>query len=106
MRYHILEEKQMRDIGFTDHVKSKWYFIKSIQPNITFNLTIHKKSLKGEIDVLDERHLLPYDYQYYMKAYTREKLEFPHITHDKVQEIMSYLIEEGIISDYTLGSYI
>ncbi|MER0467823.1 hypothetical protein ABR330_14335 [Bacillus cabrialesii subsp. cabrialesii] len=106
MSFHILEEKQMRDIGFTDHVKSKWYLVKTIQPNITFNLTIHKNSLKGEIDVLNERCLQPYDYQYYMNAYTREKLEFPHIIHDKVQEIMYYLIEEGIISDYTLGSYI
>ncbi|APH36030.1 hypothetical protein BHE96_10770 [Bacillus subtilis] len=106
MRFHILEEKQMRDIGFTDHVKSKWYYIKTIQPNITFNLTIDKNSLKGEIDVLNERCLQPYDYQYYMNVNTREKLEFPHIIHDKVQEIMSYLIEEGIISDYTLGSYI
>ncbi|CAF1851074.1 hypothetical protein NRS6141_03923 [Bacillus subtilis] len=72
MKFHILEGKQMRDIGFMDHVKTKWYFIKSIQPNITFNLTIHKNSLKGEIDVLDERYLQPYDYQYYMEAYTRE----------------------------------
>lgn len=87
MRFHILEEKQMRGIGFTDHVKSKWYFIKSIHPNITFNLTIHKNSLNGEIDVLNERSLQPYDYQYYMNAYTREKLEFPHIIHDKVKKL-------------------
>lgn len=41
-----------------------------------------------------------------MKAYTREKLEFPHITHDKVQEIIAHFIEHGIITDYTMGSYI
>ncbi|AOL97857.1 hypothetical protein JDW21_20310 [Bacillus subtilis] len=106
MKFHILEDKQMRDIGFTDHVKSKWYFIKSIQPNITFNLTIHKKSLKGEIDVLDERYLQPYDYQYYMKACTRAELEFPYVTNDKVQEIMANFIEQGIITEYEMGSYI
>ncbi|MEK5501567.1 hypothetical protein [Bacillus sp. FSL M8-0168] len=106
MKFHILEDKQMRDIGFTNHVKSKWYFIKSIQPNFTFNLTIYKKSLKGEIDVLDERYLQPYDYQYYMEAYTREQLEFPYIIHDKVQEIMKDFIEQGIITEYEMGSYI
>ncbi|MCY8944350.1 hypothetical protein [Bacillus atrophaeus] len=106
MKFRILEEKQMRDIGFTDHVESKWYFVKSIQPNITFNLTIHKNSLKGEIDVLDESLLQPYDYQYDMKAYTREKLEFPHVTHEKVQEIMANFIEQGIITEYKMGSYI
>ncbi|KXZ22416.1 hypothetical protein P4T89_12605 [Bacillus nakamurai] len=106
MRFHILEEKQMRDIGFTDHVKSKWYFVKTIQPNITFNLTINKNSLKGEIDVLDERYLQPYDYQYYMNVYTRKKLEFPHVTHEKVQELMASFIEKGIITEYTMGSYI
>ncbi|RJS57499.1 hypothetical protein CJ481_17385 [Bacillus subtilis] len=106
MKFHILEHKQMRDIGFTDHVKTKWYFIKSIQPNITFNLTIHKDSLKSEIDVLDERYLQPFDYQYYMEAYTREQLEFPYIIHDKVQEIMANFIEQGIITEYEMGSYI
>ncbi|UML50923.1 hypothetical protein MKS87_11030 [Bacillus subtilis] len=104
MKFHILEGKQMRDIGFMDHVKTKWYFIKSIQPNITFNLTIHKNSLKGEIDVLDERYLQPYDYQYYMEAYTREQLEFPYIIHDKVQEIMTNFIEQGIITEHEMES--
>lgn len=47
----------MRGIGFIDYVKLKWYFIKLIYFNIIFNLIIYKNSLKGEIDVLNERSL-------------------------------------------------
>lgn len=41
-----------------------------------------------------------------MKACTREELEFPYVTNDKVQEIIANFIEQGIITEYEMGSCI
>ena len=106
MKFHVLSENRMREIGFTDHRKSTWYLLKPIDSDITFNLTINKKNNQGKIDVLDEKWLQPYDWQYYMKTSSKEDCEFPYTVHEKVQKLISELMDQGIISDYELGSYI
>lgn len=63
MKFNILEEDKMRELGFTDHAKTRWYLCKRLKDKITFNMTISKKSLQGEIDVLDELCLQPYPYE-------------------------------------------
>lgn len=49
MKFHVLSENRMREIGFTDHRKSTWYLLKPIDSDITFNLTINKRTSKGKL---------------------------------------------------------
>ncbi|AVM24233.1 hypothetical protein [Bacillus pumilus] len=90
MKFNILEEEKMRELGFTDHAKTRWYLCKRLRDKITFNLTISKKSLKGKIDVLDELCLQPYPYE------TMQN-EASSIVKEGVEEIIDKLKKEGVI---------
>ncbi|WP_144626268.1 hypothetical protein [Bacillus altitudinis] len=63
IKFNILEEDKMRELGFTDHTNVSWYLCKRLSKNITFNLSIFKGSSEGDIDVLDELCLQPYPYE-------------------------------------------
>ena len=59
----------MREIGFTDYCKDRWYFCRVVQKfkygfDITFNVTIPKDGSDIGIDILDDSFMQPYDYQY------------------------------------------
>lgn len=90
MKFNILEEDKMRELGFTDHVKTRWYLCKRLRDKITFNMTISKKSLQGEIYVLDELCLQPYPYE------TMEN-GAPSIVKEGVEEIIDKLKKAGVI---------
>lgn len=109
----ILSDKEMRDIGFTDHAKDRWYFCKILKiPNskqyrgfdISFNVTISKNSSNIRIDVLDEAFCQPYDYQYVLKR--NPKSECANIVKEQVEEWMKYLQDKGVLSGHVYGEYI
>lgn len=109
IKVNILEENKMRELGFTDYSKNNWYYCKAILDKknfrLTFNLSINKQNSKNfEIDVLDEAWLQPYDYQAGLKHSPDFKLYLK--VHERVQRIMKYLIDVGIIEGYNLGDYI
>ena len=104
IKAHILSDQMMREIGFTDYDSKNWYFFKSIADNITFNVSIKKKTGYIRIEVLDENIMQPYQYQELLRNCPHA--EFALKVHEAVQEQMKYLMDKGIITGYRLGDYI
>ena len=105
IQYHILPDEKMREIGFTDCNPRVWYFSRTIEQNISFNVMIHKDGIDDiRIDVLDEEFCQPYDYQ----AILDRDSDFPFalLVEQKVEECMEYLQNEGVLSGHVRGEYI
>lgn len=109
----ILEDSLMREIGFTDNSEKDWYFCKRVcfpkerkyaNIDITFNVTIPKNGSDVCINVLDEDFLQPYDYQSILKS--NPCFETAIIVKDQVEDLMIYLQEHGVLSNYVKGEYI
>ncbi|MEY8695892.1 hypothetical protein AB9M90_15145 [Bacillus safensis] len=90
MKFNILEEDKMRELGFTDHTNVSWYLCKRLSKNITLNLLIFKGSSEGDIDVLDELCLQPYPYE------TMQN-ETSSIVKEGLEEIIDNLKKAGVI---------
>lgn len=109
IKINVLEENKMRELGFTDYCKTSWTYREAVFIDgdfvVTFNLSIKKDNPKKfDIDILDDNWCQPYDYQKYLKTtpYFKTGLK----VHNKVQEIMKKLLDNGVIEGYTLGDYI
>ena len=104
----------MREIGFTDYCKDRWYFCRLIKfPNkkqyrgfdISFSVTITKNNPDDlMIDVLDEHFCQPYDYQ--MMLDSNPEFEPCLIVKEQVEEWMKYLMDKGVLSGHEYGEYI
>ena len=108
IKANILSDDKMREIGFTDYAKDSWYFSRrvgnkgcDINCNISFNVSINKKTKAIKIDVLDELFLQSYDFQMYMG-----RIPVANRVYDDVQHWMKYLMDNGVIYGYTLCDYI
>lgn len=104
IKANILSESEMRELGFTDFSKDKWYFCRRVggeNSDISFNITIFKRTSNIRISVFDEMFLQPYDFQMYIG-----KNEIANRVYDDVQSYMKYFMDKGVISGYTLGDYI
>lgn len=113
IKYNILSDEKMKEIGFTDYSKDNWYFCRMIKfPNtkiyrgldISFNVSIPKDNSDIQIDVLDEAFCQPYDYQYMLDK--NPKFESGLIVKEQVEEWMKYLQDNGVISGHVYGEYI
>lgn len=113
VKYNILSDERMREIGFTDHSKDRWYFCRLIKfPNIrryrgfeiSFNVSIPKDNSAIQIDVLDEAFCQPYDYQHML--YKDPTFEPCLIVKEQVEEWMKYLQDNGVLSGHVYGEYI
>lgn len=104
IKAHILSDKLMRELGFTDYDHKNWYFCKDIADDITFNVSIKKKTGNIRIEILDENFLQPYQYQELLK--NCPNAEFALKVHEAVQGQMKYLMDKGVITGYRLGDYI
>ena len=113
IKYNILSDEEMRDIGFTDYSKDSWYFCRTIKfPNtkryrgfdISFNVSILKDNSDIRIDVLDEDFCQPYDYQYMLDK--TPNFEPCLIVKEQVEDWMKYLQGKGVISGHVYGEYI
>ena len=105
----ISTDAELESYGFTDHIKNRWYYCRKILPDITFNLSIDKKTRKATVEVLDENFCQPYDYQhmiYLAIKDNRKPNEMAIVVHSKVQEKMKQLMEDGIIAGYNENDYI
>ena len=113
IKAHILSEKEMREIGFTDYSKNRWFFCRSItfprEPrykgfDISFNVSIPKDGSDIGIDVLDEDFCQPYDYQ--SMLHKNPIFEPALIVYEQVEELMEYLQSKGVLSGHVKGEYI
>lgn len=105
IKAHILSDEKMREIGFTDHSKDRWYFCKCLGDlDISFNVTIPKDGSDIDIITLDENFLQPYDYQYILSQLPTHKVAL--ITQEFAEKWMKYLQDNGVLSGWEVGDYI
>lgn len=106
IKVHILSDSKMRAIGFTDNNPKKWYFCKDWDDlDLSFNVTITKDNPNDlRIDILDEAFLQPYDYQYILSRIPDQKVAL--IVKDRVDNCMTYLINNGVLSNWQVGDYV
>lgn len=105
IQFHILEDDEMRNAGFSDHREDNWYFVKRVYSDkyitITLNIDIPKDSKKrGEIYTLDESFLQPYNYQEHMDKPIAQEVA------TNVEDELERLSDLGIISGHNRGDYI
>lgn len=116
IKAHILDDAKMREIGFTDYAKDRWYFCRGINfkgikkkrnsknIDISFSVTIPKDGSDIRIDVLDEWFCQPYDYQYILGKDPGHKIA--NIVKEQVEYCMEKLQEEGVLEGHVRGEYI
>lgn len=100
----ILPDATMREIGFTDHRPTHWYYSARVGHEIFFSVTIPKDGGRLRIDVLDEAFGQPYDYQNILSRHP--KLQFALEVKENVEREMKKLSKAGIIQGFKPGMYI
>lgn len=105
----ILKDSEMRKIGFTDRLESKWFYHKIIWEHddfeVSFSVTIEKENAENfRIDVLDEDFCQPYDYQYLLSKNPNHKLSLE--IQRLVEKEINYLQNCGVLHGYRQGIYI
>jgi hypothetical protein len=109
-----LSDVEMKNIGFTDYCKDRWYFCRTIKfPNtkryrgfdISFSVSINKNNPENlRIDVLDEDFCQPYDYQMMLDKDSEFKPCL--IVKEQVEEWMKFLMDNGVLSGHEYVEYI
>lgn len=100
----MLPDREMRELGFTDHDPAHWYYVSRVGAGITFNVTLPKNGSRLKIDVIDEDFLQPYDYQEVLRR--NPGFEFALKVKSAVEKQMEKFANVGIITGYTPGMYI
>lgn len=103
MKIHILPDKEMKRAGFFEH-ENKWAYIKEVASEVSFTFRIIKDTGNWQIDIIDDDFGQPYDYQYILQQAPDHA--FANTVKENVEDLMMYMVEEGIISDYEVGDYI
>lgn len=106
IKAHILDDKTMEEIGFTEHRKGFLYFCRILdrELDISFSVTIPRDGSDIRIDVLDEAFCQPYDYQSILVNNPEHKTALR--VQSKVEEWMEYLTEKGVLTGHIKGEYI
>lgn len=108
IRAHVLSDRRMRELGFTDYAKDTWCFCRMLHPikyEISFNVSIKKNNPDDlRIDILDEDFLQPYDYQYMLSNSSTNKVALA--VKEQVDKLMMYLIDNGVLSNWQVGDYV
>lgn len=102
---NVLPDDSMRALGFTDHAETTWYYVTQVRKSITLNISISKDGARLKIDVLDEWFGQPYDYQH-MLASSDNPPEAAKEVHEKVEKIMSEMVDAGVLAGWSPGQYI
>lgn len=91
--------------GFTNHDKPTLYYMTMIDGNISFNLSVRIDTLEiTKLDVLNEEWLQPYDYQ--SEILSGSYSGKAQNTYHKVNNILSKLQKDGIITGFEKGMYV
>ena len=105
IKINVLEDKKMREIGFTDFRKDTWYFSRMLKKEISFSLSVNKENPADfRIDVLDDDFCQPYDYQSILSK--NKNHQFAKEIMVLVEKHMAYLAESGIVEGHIYGEYI
>lgn len=111
----LLYQNDFHDlIGFHPHNKDRLIKSKEIIPGfIGMNMIINRDDIKNnnrkicgiEIEVVDEKTVQPYDYQY--KLFREKEINiFAYFVYVHVLTEMEKLLDAGIVEQYKLGDYL
>jgi hypothetical protein len=105
IKHNLLQDDQMKVLGFTNMVKEHWYYYKGLSGEITLNISIpNTKNKRLEINVLDESFLQPYDYQTILENNPQHFLA--NKIKGLVEDEMERLQVAGVITGFERGMYI
>lgn len=111
IKAHLLSDKEMKEIGFTDYSKDTWYFSRYYRPDnksnfeVSFSVGINKSDpLDLTIDLLDEDFCQPYDYQSMLDK--NPTFKYALKVQAFVEEWMKYLQDKGVLIGHVVGEYI
>lgn len=99
-----IDDKGMRQFGFTDHLPDTWYFVTRVGDGISLNISIKKDTHDLTIDVLDENFLQPYDYQYILTL--DEENSFAQQVKKEVESHLAFYSGLGVIQGFMPDIYI
>lgn len=104
---HIIEKEKMIELGFIERqfhweLREKVSFIPSMEEYLI--ITIGKKREGINIKVYDEFVNDIYDYQ--QQIYDDDFNEYAYRIHNNVQEVMTRLVNAGVITGYKKNDYI
>lgn len=85
----LLTDEQMRELGFTDRVKGRWYLTQRVGSRESFNLSIDKDSGSYSETVIDEDFGQP-------AYFGRMRQEFRHDTVNRLWEVLNKLHTAGL----------
>ena len=103
-KFNIFDDKQMKEIGFTNFYEPYWFYCKPLLNDIEFSVTIPKDGSEAWIDVLDSNFCQPYDYQKFLENTPDHK--FAKRIKGLVDEEMVKLTRLGVIENYEVGDYV
>lgn len=101
---NLLAEPAMRELGFTDHLPTQWYYSAQVASSISFTVSIPKDGSRLSVEVLDMDFGQHYDYQSILKRHPN--LSFALQVKNAVEGQMEKLSNAGVITGYTRGMYI
>lgn len=107
-----IDEEKLKELGFTNYNAPFLYFNRNLHSkkydgttySISFNCNIQKATGRITIEILDDAFCQHYNYQSMIINGDPPKVALE--VHEKVQELMKWLMEENVITGYTLGDYI
>lgn len=100
----LLPEPAMRELGFTDHLPTTWYYSTRVGSTVSFTVSIPKDGARLSVEVLDMEFGQHYDYQAILKRHP--DLPFALGVKAGVEFQMEKLSAAGVITGYTPGMYI
>lgn len=105
IKVNLLSEDRMKELGFTDYCKDRWYYCRELSKDISFSVSIPKENPDDfRIDILDENFCQPYDYQSILSKNKENKIALEIM--NKVEIQMDILKTFGIIKGHIRGEYI
>ena len=107
MKVNIKNKLTMKKLGFYDMGESYLYVHnvgKNLDDMLDLNIIINKKNQTFRIYVNDGEIGCAYDYPQMLKK--NPKAKYPLIVKKKVDTIMKYMVESGVISDFKVGNSI
>lgn len=88
-------EEELKEYGFTNYNKPSLYFMRMLQPGISFNVTVNRKDFsKSTVDVLDENFLQPFDFE-------GIRTPFGIAVKSAYQKMTAKLVTDGILINNT-----
>jgi len=106
IKFNILTDKKMKEIGFNKVDTNKWYFFRYLKCNreISFNCTIYIDDNEVDISTIDEDFGQHYDYQSLLK--NSPNFIFILKVKEEVEMFIKYLKDNGVIYGHNYGEYI